>query len=641
MKIAVLSDRVVNQIAAGEIIDRPASVVRELVDNAIDAGANEITVTLESGGRNLIRIADDGCGMVRDDALLAFERHATSKLRELGDLDRIATMGFRGEALPSIAAVSRVTLITRSSEGGAAAAASLGSEIQLEGGVLKQVRETPAAQGTVIEIRQLFYNAPVRRKFLREPHNEEQRVKQWVVQSSIGNPRVRYRLIADQRELINLPRRENLFERGETLVRGTSVRVDTEREGIVMQGVLGHPALAQCDSSSFILILNRRVISDRALLRAVRDGFDATLKDREFPVGFLSLTIDPRAVDVNVHPQKSEVRFRSPQQVFVTVRDAVLAAVQEFKAPLPGSDWRIVQGGRRPGRASLDHRTAAATTPAAQSVAPSGLAASSAPPQQARFALATEGRAAMLFGMPASGTIVGNMAAAAVAAPMNQSALDRALTGSSAVRLVDGSELADTAASFRFSDLRYIGQLFHCYLLCELNESFYVVDMHAAHERLNYNLIRPRVGRSVESQQLLVPLTVELGERGAENCELHADSLREVGLEIERFGASAVLVRGVPAMLVGCDLGALVKEIAVEEIGGAAAGRFKERLDHIAARIACHASIRAGRDLDREEAYALLAAMDQCEFSAACPHGRPIVVQFTQGEIEQWFGRDR
>jgi len=575
MSIALLPDDVVNHIAAGEVVERPASVVRELVDNSIDAGASEISVYLEDGGLTLIRVVDNGCGMSREDALLACERHATSKVRSVEDLQEIRTLGFRGEALSSIAAVSRLKLRTRCADSPAA------TEIVLHAGALKDVTAAAGPVGSDIQAATLFFNVPARRKFMRQPASEERRVKQWLMHSSIAHPQVHYRLYGGGRLLINQPPAASMLQRAAAMFKGAAAGFEERWGEMTIRGVLCHPSLAQAEASALVLFVNGRLVSDRLLMKAVREGYLSTLKGSEYPLGFLALTLPPGDVDVNVHPQKSEVRFRSSRDVFAAVRQVVQQKVSSFSGALP----------------------AAPQTPAVRPAAPEP-----APAQQGELSAFDWGRAAAQPG------------------PAEQPAAP-----------------AEAARPFKFSALRYIGQALSCYLLCELDGALYVVDMHAAHERYNYNLVRNSLReRGVASQLLLVPLTLQLTETGAANCLEHQELLTRCGFEIEAFGGGAVLVRAVPVMLRPDAAAAVLKELAAAEHEAAdAEGAFTAEIDHVAARIACHASIRSGDEIGREQAYALFAALDRSEFSAACPHGRPVTVSFTAAEIERWFGRDR
>lgn len=581
MTVRILADHVINCIAAGEVIDRPAAVVRELLDNAIDAGADDICITLESGGHSLIKVSDNGCGMSREDLLLAFERHATSKLKQVEDLDGIATMGFRGEALAAIAAVSKVTMRTR------LASEQVGQQLLLEAGKVIDVSAVACNCGTEVEVRNIYYNTPARRKFLRKPRSEEQRIKSWISQTALVRPGTRYRLISDGRELINLPARESSLERARQYFRGTAIEIEDELAEIEIIGLVAHPALAQADSSSLLIFVNQRLINDRMLIRAVREGFEHTLKDREYPVGFISLAVPPDQVDVNVHPQKSEVRFRDSQQLFNSIRRSVGSAVRQFKGPVDVST-----------RAVVDYAT--------QIPYPSGS--------------------------------TGNQQ------PFIQEGLGNYGSGDSQHSILVNQDRPSclSESEFKFSDLNYIGQLFECYLLCQLEERFFLIDMHAAHERINYNRINLlRHQREIPTQKLLLPIVVELSEEGLMNCLEHQEVFKQFGFDLEQFGGNSLAVRSVPDMISADSVQQLVREIAAIWEEGTAHGRFEQEFEQIAARIACHSSVRSGKRLEQQEVRALFASLDLVDFSSACPHGRPILVKFSKAEVEKWFGRDR
>lgn len=575
--VRVLPDHIINRIAAGEVIERPSSVVRELLDNSLDAGATEIIIAIEEGGRRLIRVTDNGCAMSRDDALLAFERHATSKIRSLNDLKGIATLGFRGEALPSIAAISMMTLRTRRNID------SLATQIEYRGGTLQGVDSVPGATGTTIEVRNLFFNTPARKKFLKTSRTEELKIKQRILQSSLAAPRTRLVLIGDRgRELLRLDPSASSLTRALERFSGNYVSFERAFGGMKLCGLVSHPSLAQLRTDSFTILVNGRAVSDRLVLRAVREGFDTTLKPKEFPTGFISIELDPELVDVNVHPQKSEVRFQDDRSAFVAIREAVFQAVQTFKAPL--SSAPLVRDFNR-------H-----------------------------------------FSMPP-----------ATISPFNlrfnnsmQESPQSSPVFSAAPAVVSESQ------TFRFSDLHYLGQLMECYLLCQQGEEFCVVDMHAAHERYNFNLLRNKITTgAVQIQELLIPLTIELSEAGVANCLEHQAVLSQLGFRLESFGEGALLVRAAPTILPQSSIATVIRELSAIEYGAGAEGVVKEEIDHLAARLACHASIRAGKQMTREEVLALFSALDSTEFSAACPHGRPVVVRFMRSEVERWFGRDR
>jgi DNA mismatch repair protein MutL len=648
VKVRVLSDAVINKIAAGEVVERPASVVRELCDNALDAGARSIEVWLEQGGRSLIRVVDDGCGMERDDALLALERHATSKISDAEDLSTLVTRGFRGEALPSIAAVSRLELTTRTS------AELLGTAISGDGGMIRSVKEISVPVGTTISVRGLFFNTPVRRRFLRSPAVEDQRVVGWLMRFALGVPEVRLRCVCDGKEVIAIDPHTSFIERARHLLRGDLREVDFCDQRFVVRGLVGHPGTASSSGDACVMLVNGRPISDRGVLRAIREGFQHTLKDREIPVAALAIEMDPSLVDVNVHPQKAEVRFIAPSDVWRAVREGVGRAIGRFgmtqvAGPLeqaPLFRERFI-GGPQIVANSLASEVAVHT--------PLPVYDHGGVPAGEQVTLSSEITARL---MPRWGMASASFSSGAERQPFEEGGTARAFTGFDSA--TPAPILPPKAQEIpRFSDLRYIGQLMRCYLLCEHGGSFYIVDMHAAHERINYNRIRVALrGRPMASQQLLCPEPISVGVVGVRRLRGHSGVLSRLGFEVEEFGPQEVIVRAIPPMIqIGKVRGVLLDIIEYgdieygdrEDAGGEERGIgegpvaqiIAERLDRLAARMACHASLRGGDELTYEQARALLVSLDDAELAGACPHGRPVVARFDKAQVEGWFGRDR
>jgi DNA mismatch repair protein MutL len=572
--IKLLPDDVVNKIAAGEVIDRPASIVRELVDNAVDAGAKNIIVEIERGGQGLVRVIDDGAGMGRDDALLAFERHATSKVSAVEDLLTLTTRGFRGEALSSIASVAKVTLRTRRE------ADATGQEISISAGVVQGIKECACAVGTDIQVRNLFFNIPARKKFLKSENVEGDRIRSWLNKTFLGSPEVSLSLHIDGRQDMRLNPAESVLARGHQMYRGSFVEVQGAGEGISIVGLIAHPGMAQNHVDSLVILVNGRAVFDRLIFRAVKEGFLSMLKTQETPLGFISVTVPPAAVDVNVHPQKSEVRFLSPGSVIGAVRNAVEKAVIRFKGP-------------------------------AQIFAES-VAASRVPAQNPFVSSAPSFQGGLKF-------------QARAGEPANNIAMK-----------VQGNDL-------KFSSLRYIGTVLECFLVTEGNDdSVYIIDMHAAHERINYNKIRATLDSgSLQIQQLLLPLTVIMTPSLVGALRREEAVLNKIGFDIQYSSENSVTVLAAPAVLSLSRIEQAIKEIAAYEEEGGGETILKQRLDYVAARLACHASIRKGDEITHAEVYALFEALDSAEAGGACPHGRPVVAVFPRLQVEQWFGRDR
>ena len=632
MKIKVLSDVVINQIAAGEVVERPASVVRELVDNAVDAGATDIFIALESGGHNRIRVRDNGCGMSRDEALLAFERHATSKVTSIDDLNTLTTMGFRGEALASIAAVSKIKLTTRSKEAG------IGTAVTFRGGKLVDVQAVAWNEGTEMEVEHLFFNTPARRKFLKSPRSEVSRIRSWVAHSALSRPHVRYRLVSDGDEILNLPVVDSIQARGAHVFPGDLTPISLREGGVKVQGMIGHPGQALSDASGFVILINGRLVSDKIILRAAREGYDSMLKDREFPIGYLSLTMPPEYVDVNVHPQKSEVRFRHPDQVFAVVRGAVLAGVRSIKRPLMSAPAAVVALQPEVSAAPLPDFPRAAFVP--PSVPTTTLMATPEPTPISRFEWPIPAPVARgVEAAPVAGVVSVSNVAEALAPKTFQPSF---FVASAPPVAYENATKVVANRDFRYQDLRYIGQLLGCYLVCEVDNRLVVVDMHAAHERVNYNKIREaRAKRALTVQKLLIPERVRLTPEQVVGLLEQEEALKELAFEVAQVDAETVEVHGVPGVLSHLDAIGVIKDIAAEPVMAGWRERLDERIDHLTARLACHASVRGGDLINRSEAYALLQQLDAAETAGACPHGRPVVAEFSRDAVERWFGRDR
>jgi DNA mismatch repair protein MutL len=605
MGIVRLSDHVINLIAAGEVVERPVAVVRELVDNSLDAGASSIRIDVIDGGLELIRVTDDGSGMSAEDAVLAFERHATSKLSAASDLEGIATLGFRGEALASIAAVARVKLATRR------AADELGVEVTISGGSAQQLASCVMKPGTALEVRGLFFNQPARKKFMKLPRTELSRIRAHLSSIALVNPAVRFVLSADGKELDNFPPANSVLSRAASNFGEGLVPVEFAGEVLRIQGGVTHPGTPQKTVAT--TIVNGRVVTDRMILRAIREGYDSMLKSYELPGGFISVSIRPDLVDVNVHPQKSEVRFRDSSAVFVAVKNAVKTALSRsglsaITQPLPSIAALPTEGGaalrahERP--PVFTHQTPLSAEPLPLLARPEGLS-----------------RRAELSGF------IGRVA------------------GVESVNTQLQQPVAAGFSSGANSRIRLTGQVLGCYLVGESDDRVVVVDMHAAHERVNFNRIRERMrgraGNGLAVQELLFPLEFKIshGERAV--LEERAEDFQRFGFSWQLGGPDAIRVTAAPAIFAPERLERVIRD-ALETFDKFDHARpFDELVDGVAARLACHASVRSGDLLSEREAYALLEEIESSEFGGACPHGRPVVKFFSRGEVERWFGRDR
>jgi len=591
-----LPSGLVNRIAAGEVVERPAAVVKELVENALDAGATRIDVTLGEGGRTLVSVADDGIGMGPDELALAIERHATSKLPD-DDLVHIGTLGFRGEALPSIGAVARLTLTSRQRDGDAA------WRIRVDGGAVTGPEPASRAPGTTAEARDLFFATPARLKFLRSARSESQASADILRRLALARAEIAFRLEDSGRQMLNLPADNgDLFSA--RLNRATAVigrefgahalPIDAEREGIQLTGHASAPGYDRGNGLAQYFFVNGRPVRDPVLLGAARAAYADILPRGRFPGLALFLDVPPEAVDVNVHPAKTEVRFREPGMVrgmvisalkhalaaagFATSATASEAALGAWRAPMPGQSAGY--SGYRP-----QHPSA-------------GLAESAAHFQQ-----------------PLDQT-----AAFPPTARMDEPSVDEPV----------GDHPLGAARA----------QLHSAYIVAQTSRGIVLVDQHAAHERLVYERLKAaRAAGGVNRQMLLIPEVVELDQVAAAALLEEAPALAELGLVLEAFGPGALLVRETPALLGEVDAQALVRNLADEVQSAGGAEPLLERLDHVAATMACHGSVRAGRTLNQAEMDALLREMEVTPNAGRCNHGRPTYIELDLADIERLFHR--
>jgi DNA mismatch repair protein MutL len=589
-RIHRLSEELSNQIAAGEVVERPASVVKELVENALDAGATRIVVDVEQGGSTLIRVSDDGEGMSPADALLALERHATSKIATLEDLDRIATFGFRGEALPSIASVSRLVLRTRPRD------VDEGLEIEVEGGGAPKTRPAGGAAGTTVEVRELFFNVPARRKFLKATATESAHIGDVVLDAALSRPEVTFVLSRDGRVVRELLRAASREERARLALSGESlVEVKAERAPIRLQAMLAPPERARAGSTGLEILVNGRPVRDRHLARAIAHAYGSVLEGGRFPVGVVWIDLPPEEVDVNVHPQKAEVRFASGRMVFDAVtRELHSGLARAFGLPALTNPYA---------------RTSTMTS--LRNVAPT---------------------------LPALGD------AAAAARAMAAARLAEAVTSMPPTEprpeeLREDNLFAPSSSRASYGQLRFVGQVRGTFLLCEGADGLYVLDQHAAAERVTFErLRRAHMSRSLAMQKLLVPEIVELPEREVALFDEHAEDVARLGVEIRAVGDGSVAIHGVPSLLARAQPATIVSDLAAE-LSRSAGRNFQGAVDLVLATMACHGSIRAGDAMSNEEVAALLRALDEVEFAGHCPHGRPLVMRLSWSELERRVGR--
>ncbi|CAN5264474.1 DNA mismatch repair endonuclease MutL [soil metagenome] len=596
MSIRRLPEHLVNRIAAGEVVERPASALKELVENAVDAGASRIDIRLAGGGVDLIEVADDGCGMAPPEMALALERHATSKLPDEA-IENVVTLGFRGEALPSIASVARLTLESR-------VRGAEGWSRIVDNGAL--VAEGPAAipPGTRVRVEHLFARVPARRKFLRSPRAEYAASLDVVKRLAMARPDIAFSVEHDGRRTLSVPAGETLPDRVAALTdRGlvdNGIAVDLEREGLRLGGVAGLPTFNRGVADHQYLFVNGRPVKDRLLIGAVRGAYAELLARDRHAVVALFLDVPADMVDVNVHPAKTEVRFREPSLVRGMIVSGLRRALDE-------AGHRSVQ--RPSADAMAQWQTEPLTTGAPESPSPH---------------LWGEGR-----GEGQSDLLtryVRESRPTYFAAPPPQARAEPAYAAT-----------PDTT-HFPLGVAR--GQVARTYIVAEAEDGLVIVDQHAAHERLVLERMRKAMAQGgVAAQALLLPEVIELDESACDRLETRAVELTEFGLELERFGPHAMLVRSVPAMLGQSDVHGLIADLADELAAYDEALSLRERLDHVAATMACHGSVRAGRVLSVAEMNALLREMEVTPHSGQCNHGRPTWIKLAHGDIEKLFGR--
>lgn len=601
-KIRILSDNLVSKIAAGEIVERPASVVKELIENSIDAGSTRIEIELEAGGKRLIKVSDDGEGMTRDDSLMSIERHATSKIKDTNDLFTVGTLGFRGEAIPSIASVSRFGMTTKTHD------EVIGTAIYIEGGVVRKVEDTGAPPGTTVLVKNLFYNTPARHKFMRKTETELSNVLDIVERESLSRPGISFEVSSEGRTLLRLPARESVPERVSQIYPGVKLSpVEASGGGVRVSGFMSGPLDTRSTTQKLFTYVNGRSVRDRFLTRMIIDSYGRMLEKGKFPQGVLFIDMPPGEVDVNVHPTKNEVRFGNSRVVGNLIRESIEGLLGE--APWLGG--RTVNYGNR-----AEFRYAAGE---------SGV-------EYGTGAAGSDRGGRVLIGHPVF------MRDAGPHTPYVSGA-----TGEPLAVPEEGaaSENGLFAGAGFYSGLKVIGQLGELYIVCASEGGMILVDQHAAHERINYERLRnAHTGEgNIQAQDLLVPVVIELSPHESDVLAGCRDELASLGLTIDSFGDYAFIIRSVPALLKNSDLGGLVRDIVSEIKESGAEKSLSEKIDTVISTMACHSSIRANYELNPEKMKALLLELDKARFPHACPHGRPVARELSYADIERMFKR--
>ena len=601
MRIHSLPNQLINQIAAGEVVERPASIVKELIENSLDAGANRVDINIEQGGAKLIKVKDDGQGIAEEDLALALSRHATSKIHELEDLERVTSMGFRGEALPSIASVSRLLLTSRT-EG-------MDTAHQLVSDSLDNKRRSvPAAHpiGTTLEVRDLFFNIPARRKFLKTEKTEFNHIENLVKKLALSRFDVEFNLTHNRREILSLPLAKTLSERERRIAQllgkaflQQAIFLDRERSGVRLSGWIAHPTFSRSQADMQYFYVNGRMVRDRLVTHAVRQAYRDVLFHGRHPVWLLYLQLDPVMVDVNVHPAKHEVRFRQGRQV----HDFIFQALHQALADT------------RPGLV-LDRETG--------EIHPDVMEATTSPAPERETAQTSQGSGQQPFRFQ-----IQERRPAAYRPSFN-------LQLPALKTTQENYEGAVPPLGYALAQLKGV------YILAENAHGLIVVDMHAAHERVTYERFKQeRAGDGIRSQPLLVPVSVRVSRREADVAEEQVKLLADLGLEVTRIGAESLVVRSVPVLLKGGDTEKLLRDLLADQIVDGNSNRIDNEINQVLSTMACHGSVRANRRLTIEEMNALLRAMEETERSDQCNHGRPTWIQLELDDVDRLFMRGR
>lgn len=621
-RIRILSEHLSNQIAAGEVVERPASVVKELIENSIDAGATQIDVHIEGSGVRLIRVADNGSGMVEDDVLMSIERHATSKLQDESQLGAIATLGFRGEALPSIGSVSRMLILSRTQDRDA------GTRAEVRYGELRVVHEDGCSKGTIIEVRNLFGNVPARKKFLKTARTEAFHVEEVVKNQALAMPAIGFTLRFDERLVVDCTPESDMEQRVRTLFRYSGELLSLEHSGagvseqLAVGGYLLLPESMTSQSAKLRIIVNGRPVQDRMIRSAVVEGLHGFLMKGYQPAGAIVLDISPELVDVNVHPAKREIRFRDHRSVHQMVSRIVQAAMQKHQERTRASLFSSSEG-----RSDVTGAEAVGAVP---------LNLNEPEPVQRSFLRTNQPPA--------------RSASQAAVTPSTQpphmevkSPAQEASVSSFQEKVVASQILHGDEQHHNYGGLRVIGQLFSLYLLCQRDDQFVVIDQHAAHERILYGQLKQGyLEKDIPLQKLLFPVTMELGPDHMETVERHQTNLSHLGFDVAHFGDTTWVIKGVPAVASVLDPAAILYEVldTLQDQGKRSTeAAFGVVVDDLLASMACKAAIKAGNKLMPEEMINLLQQMEESDVFSHCPHGRPVIQTFSKLEIEKWFHR--
>ncbi len=624
-KITVLPDDVANHIAAGEVIERPASVVKELVENAIDAEAIRIDIEIGVGGKAYIRVKDNGHGMSREDACLAFERHATSKISCTADISAISTLGFRGEALPSIASVSKLKMLTQTAN------SIVGTRIEIHGGEFLSVMDSGGATGTYIEVNELFYKTPARLKFLKSPATELSYINSVITNQALANPHIGFTVKNNAKEQLHLPHKSDLRQRiaglfGRDIIREL-VELHESAGSLELRGFIGLPSCHRANRNLQKMFVNQRPVKDKVINHAIQQAYETLIPKRRYPVAFLFLALPTQLVDVNVHPTKMEIRFINSQAIHQLVVNGIrktlstalhTGAPASFSPPVePESRTQERQNPTSPVQTDFDAISATdressgkfpAQRPQQFLSQDSELTASSFPEAFSKF-------------RPLQTTRQGVPELSSLSSERNLITPIRPGTGA-------------------FSRMKPIGQFQETYILAQAGEDIVIIDQHAAHERIFYEKLKRQLqSTAIDIQQLLFPVSIDLSHREQAVLEEHLDTLRQYGLELEPFGGTTYVLKAVPALLSKADGKKLMYDIIDQLSETGKTLNIEQKFDEVLILMSCHAAIRAHHRLQEAQIIALFRQMDALELPYACPHGRPTVIKISLHDLEKKFGR--
>ncbi|UCD85177.1 MAG: DNA mismatch repair endonuclease MutL [Deltaproteobacteria bacterium] len=593
-KIKVLPEQLSNKIAAGEVVERPASVVKELVENSLDAGSSRISVEVEEGGKRLIRVIDDGEGLGREDAKLAFERWATSKIYQEEELHSISTLGFRGEALASIASVSRVVMITKV-EGALA-----GTRVKIEGGKILEVADAGCPQGTDMEVKELFFNTPARKKFLKSTNTELGWITENMNRFTLGFSEVDFKLIHNGKSLLRASAKMSPLDRAvEALggeVKGNLFPVSFSTGKYVISGYISQPDYNRASSKGLYTFVNHRYVQDRVINHAIIEAYRDLGQRNRFPVAVIFLEMPLELVDVNVHPMKREVRFRDQNRV----HDAIVSAIQNTLREAPWvkdkTEGEIekdpdITSRRREYRKGVQEALAKYSFQEKETITKKGF------PKKYQLKIKSDEQYAPELTYP------------------------------------------DRKEGF-YSSLQIIGQAANTYIICQSSDSLFLIDQHAAQERITFVHLKEGYSKTkIARQSLLFPETMELGYQEAKVLEKHQEELKELGMELEHFGGNTFIIKAVPELLSNANYRELIRDLIDELSNDIKSKRLEDKIDEILILMACHSAVRANQPLTDREIESLLQSLDEVEYSSNCPHGRPVVKEISFKELEKMFNR--